>query len=194
MRGAGCDAARGSDEKRGVEAVAISSAHASIIREKCPPKNDVKPLAIRATRGNSGQILAKFLRDGTVQRVGFQWIADSAPFGTKSLQFSESATCPHRAPGTRDQGRSKRDRGPSTRQKKCYLSVCSIPTARTRNLRAVVGERLGSMHADVRIATVELGGRGWRHTQTITCLICFFFVSVVLPPHSTARPLERAVA
>ena len=91
--------------------------HAPIIREKCPPKNDVKPLAIRATRGNSGQILAKFLRDGTVQRVGFQWIADSAPFGTKSLQFSESATCPHRAPGTRDQGRSKRDRGPSTRQK-----------------------------------------------------------------------------
>ena len=78
---------------------------------------DVKPLAIRATRGNSGQISAKFLRDGTVQRVGLQWIADSAPFGTKSLQFSESATCPHRAPGTRDQGRSKRDRGPSTRQK-----------------------------------------------------------------------------
>ena len=76
----------------------------------------------------------------------------------------------------------------------CYLSVCSIPTARTRNLRAVVGERLGSMHADVRIATVELGGRGWRHTQTITCLIFLFFVFVVFPPNSTARPLERAVA
>ena len=70
-----------------------------------------------ATFGFFGQISAKFLRDGTVQRVGLQWIADSAPFGTKSLQFSESATCPHRAPGTRDQGRSKRDRGPSTRQK-----------------------------------------------------------------------------
>ena len=40
----------------------------------------------------------------------------AAPFGTKPVQFSESATCPDSDVAALDQGRSKRDLGPSTRR------------------------------------------------------------------------------
>ena len=40
----------------------------------------------------------------------------AAPFGTKPVQFSESATCPDSDVAALGQGRSKRDRGPSTRR------------------------------------------------------------------------------